>query len=372
MSPPPTYSGQVAAQLTKGQVDRLAVDDITVSVRHSEPVDVSALLLNSDGRVNTMGDLVFYNQPTGPGVQLSSGQAGLQIGLRALPATVEHVRVVLSLGDPQGHFGDYPPPQVRIEDSAQNPVYEYVIDGLGAESTVIAFDLDRVGGGWQVRVQGYGYPAGFAEMVKAHGVTVGGPVEEYGYRGPAVLDPGQQVSLRDMRKGDLAMVKMALGWDPMRVHGPRGLRDLEIDLDASALLFIGQNLVDVAFYQQLSSRDGSVRHSGDNLTGEGRGDDEVISVDLARLPQQISSVVFVVSSYAGHTFERVRNAYWRLVDGGTNVELARGNLRAGGSHTGMVVAKVDRDGNSWRLTAIGAPIQAGHPVEAVPHVTPYL
>ncbi len=363
----------MAAQLTKGQIDQLTVDELTVSVHHGEPVDVSALLLDASGRARGAGDLIFYNQPAGPGVRLVSGQSpGLSIALRQLPADVEHVRVTLTLEDPQAHFGDYDPPTVRIEGDGGRMVYEYVIDGLGREPTVIAFDLDRVGTAWQLRVLGHGYPAGFSELVTAHGVRVGAASEQQEYTGPAVLHPGQEISLRDIRPGELAKVNMALGWDPIRVQGPRGTRKLQIDLDASALLFIGHNLVDAAFFQQLSSRNGAVRHSGDNLTGEGQGDDEVITVDLTRLPQQVSAVVFVVTSYAGHTFERLRNAYWRLVDGTANAELARGNLRAGGAHTGMVVAKVTRDEGHWRLAAIGAPIQAGHPVEAVQQITPYL
>nr|WP_083905358.1 TerD family protein [Nocardia transvalensis] len=358
--------------MTKGQVDRLSVDDIVVSVRHGEPTDVSALLLNAGGRVRGEGDLVFYNQPTGAGVRLIPGQASLSIGLRQLPPDIEHVRVAVSLEDAQGRFGDHAPPQVRIDDAAGNLLYEYVIEGLGPESTVIAFDLDRTGPDWQVRVLGHGYPAGFAALVTAHGVHIGGAEAEPAYLGPAVLDPGQEVALHEIRKGELKMVKMAVGWDPMKVHGPRGLRELEIDLDASALLFVGQNLVDVAFYQQLSSRDGAVRHSGDNLTGEGKGDDEVITVDLGRVPPQVNTLMFVVSSYGGHTFERIRNGYWRLVDGSNNTELARGNLRGGGAHTGMVVAKVYREDGIWRLASIGAPIQAGHPVEAVQQVSPYL
>jgi stress response protein SCP2 len=363
----------VAAQLTKGQVDRLAVDDIVVSVLHSEPVDVSALLLNSAGRVRGENDLIFYNQPTGPGVRLVPEQSALAIGLRSLPPDIDHVRVALALGDPRSRFGDYPPPTVRIDDTAGNLVYEYVIDGLGAESAVIAFDLDRAGAAWQLRVLGHGYPAGFAALVRAHGVPVGEPgAAEQIYRGPATLRPGQEVALHEIRKDGLSLVKMALGWDPIRVNGPRGMREVRIDLDASALLFIGHDLVDVVFYQQLSSHDGAVRHSGDNLTGEGKGDDEVITVDLVRLPQQVTAIVFVVTSYAGHTFERVRNSFWRMVDGSSNAELVRGNLRVGGANTGMVVAKVYRDGGDWRLMAIGAPIQAAHPVETISQVMPYL
>jgi stress response protein SCP2 len=95
-------------------------------------------------------------------------------------------------------------------------------------------------------------------------------------------------------------------------------------------------------------------------------------VHLTNLPQRVTAVVFVVTSYAGHTFERVRNSFWRLVDGNSKAELVRGNLRSGGTHTGMVVAKVYREGTLWKLQAIGAPIQAGHPVEAVAQVTQFL
>ncbi|MCC3313265.1 TerD family protein [Nocardia africana] len=362
----------MAAQLTKGQVDRLTHDEVVVSVRHSEPVDVSALLLNSAGRVRDETDLIFYNQPAAHGVRLASGRPELSIGLRSLPPEIEHVRIVASLEEQQDHFGDYPPPQLVVADPSGNAVYEYTVDGLGEEPAVIVADLDRVGSTWQVRPLGHGFPAGFAALVTAHGVAVGGGADELPYRGPAVLAPGQEVALNQIRQGELSMVKMGVGWDPMKVHGPRGLRSLEIDLDASALLFVGQTLVDVAFYQQLSSRDGAVRHSGDNLTGDGKGDDEVITVDLARLPAPVTAVVFVVTSYAGHTFERIRNGYWRMVDGSSTAELARGNLRGGGPHTGMVVAKVYRDGGIWRVASIGAPIQAGHPVEAVPLVIPML
>ncbi len=359
---------QVGTQLTKGQADRLPVDEIVVTVEHSEPVDISALLLNAEGRVRDNADLIFYNQSSGPGVRLLSDGPQLRIASAALPADVAHVRLVVSLADPEDRFGDSAPPRLVVSDPGGRVVFEYIVDGLGAEPAAIVADLDRADGGWQVRPLGHGFPAGFQALVSAHGVGVGAGADDLPYRGPAVLAPGQEVALDQIRKGELSLVKMGVGWDPMKVHGPRGLRPLEIDLDASALLFVGRTLVDVAFYHQLSSRDGAVRHSGDNLTGDGKGDDEVITVDLSRLPAQVSAVVFVVTSYAGHTFERIHNGYWRMIDGATSAELARGNLHGGGPHTGMVVSKVYRDGSTWRVASIGSPIQAGHPVEAVPLV----
>lgn len=97
---------------------------------------------------------------------------------------------------------------------------------------------------------------------------------------------------------------------------------------------------------------------------------QLVAVDLTRLPAHVTAVVFVVTSYAGHTFERVRNAFWRLVDDATNTELARAKLRVGGAHTGMVVAKVRRAEGIWQFQALGAPIRAGHPVEAATQLDP--
>ena len=368
---PSTYHGPVAAQLTKGQIDRLTVEDLTVSVQHEASIDVSALLLTSAGQVRNQRDRIFYNQTTGPGVRLPAGQApGLSIELGSLPRDVDHVRVILNLTDQQAHFGDFAPPVVRIEGANGNPLYEYVIDDLGREGVVIALDLDRVGRGWQVNVLGYGYDAGFEALVTQHGIRVGGPEEaETSYRGPAELNPGQEIPLNHVRNGELSMVKMALGWDPVR--GPR-LRKVEVDLDASALVFAGHKVVDAALFSQLTSRNGAVRHSGDNVDGSGAGDDETITVDLARLPSQVTAVVFVVTSYKGHTFERVRHAFWRLDDGIVGMQLARGDLNAGGSHTAMIVAKVYRDGGPWRVASIGAPIDATHPLDTVEHVLRYL
>ncbi|WP_067676873.1 TerD family protein [Nocardia miyunensis] len=361
----------MAAQLTKGQIDHLTVGELTVSVQHGEPIDVSALLLNSAGQVRSQRDLIFYNQTTGPGVRLVPGQTpGVFIELRSLPRDVDHVRVILNLADQQAHFGDFGPPIVRVEGPGGNPLYEYVIDDLGREGVVVALDLDRVGGAWQLRMLGHGYDAGFEALVTGHGVRIGPPgQEDLGYRGPAELNPGQEVSLHHVRNGELTLVKMALGWDPVRQIG---MRKVEVDLDATALIFAGRNVVDAASFLQLSSRSGAARHSGDNVDGSGAGDDETITVDLARLPQQVTAVVFVVTSYKGHTFERVREAFWRLDDGVAGMQLARGNLRAGGAHTGMIVAKVYRDGSTWRVASIGVPIQATHPVEAVPEVVRYL
>ncbi len=179
---------------------------------------------------------------------------------------------------------------------------------------------------------------------------------------------GQQVVLRRDDGTALTTIRMGVGWDPVYVSGSAP----EVDLDASALMFAGDAIVDAAYYGQLISRDGSVRHRGDNLTGEGDGDDEVVVVDLTRVPDPVTAIVFVVTSYGGHTFEQISNAFCRLVDVATEAELANYTLRGGIPFTGMVMAIVHRTEGDWILEAIGEGIAAKHPSEAAARAAAFL
>ncbi|WP_040793038.1 TerD family protein [Nocardia paucivorans] len=189
---------------------------------------------------------------------------------------------------------------------------------------------------------------------------------------PVSLQKGQRVNLRKEDGGELTFVKMGLGWDPVRQRGMFGSRTVDIDLDASVVMFADMNPADVAYYGQLSSKDGSVRHQGDNLTGEGEGDDEVILVDLTRVPAHINTLIFIVTSYKGHTFAQVQNAFCRLVDGAGNAELARYTLAGGMPFTAMAMAKVFRAGTGWKMQAIGEGFNAKHPGEAIPQLGRFL
>ncbi|MFF7243745.1 TerD family protein [Embleya sp. NBC_00888] len=169
------------------------------------------------------------------------------------------------------------------------------------------------------------------------------------------MSKGQRISLDKPGGGELTMVRMGLGWDAIKRRGLFGSREKEVDLDASCVLFAENQPVDVCYFGQLTSKDGSVRHTGDNLTGHGDGDDESILVDLSRVPVHVDQIIFTVSSFQGQTFQEIENAFCRIVDETTNTELARYTLSGGGNYTGQIMAKLYRHGTAWKMAAIGEP-----------------
>jgi stress response protein SCP2 len=185
------------------------------------------------------------------------------------------------------------------------------------------------------------------------------------------LTKGQELALATEDGQPLSRLTMGIGWDKLPTAGAMGTGAPDVDLDASAVAFADGQLADLAFYNNLQTRDGSVVHLGDNLTGKGAGDDEVLTVDLSRVHRRIDTIVFLVSSYHGHTFEWINNAYCRLIDD-HGVELARFTLTGGLSQTGLAMAKIFRDGDQWKLRAIGEGIAVKIPTESVRALTPFL
>ncbi|GHF06254.1 MULTISPECIES: TerD family protein [Streptomyces] len=175
------------------------------------------------------------------------------------------------------------------------------------------------------------------------------------------LSKGGNVSLSKEAPG-LTAVTVGLGWDVRTTTGA------DYDLDASALLcdVSGRVLSDqhFVFFNNLSSPEGSVRHSGDNLTGGGDGDDEQIQVDLAAVPAQAARIVFPVSIYdaeqRGQSFGQVRNAFIRVVNQADGREIARYDLTEDAStETAMVFGEVYRHGGEWKFRAIGQGYASG-------------
>ncbi len=185
------------------------------------------------------------------------------------------------------------------------------------------------------------------------------------------LTKGQELALTTQDGQPLTRLLVGVGWDKERTAGFIGTGAPEIDLDASAVQFASGQLFDLAFYNNLQTRDGSVVHQGDNLSGRGEGDDERLTVDLGRVYEKVDTIVLLVSSYQGHTLEWINNAYCRLVDD-QDVELARVKLTGGVPQTGVALAKLVRDGEHWTLRAIGEGIAVTVPTESVKALRPYL
>jgi tellurium resistance protein TerZ len=178
------------------------------------------------------------------------------------------------------------------------------------------------------------------------------------------LTRGQEMALATADGEPLGKLRMGLGWDKVPGAGFIGTGAPDVDLDASAIQYAGEQLFDLAFFNHLETRDGSVVHLGDNISGRGEGDDEQITIDLDRVYPRVDTMLFLVSSYQGHTLEWVRNSYCRLVDE-HDEEIARFTLSEGVPRTGFMMAKMFRAGDQWRLRAIGQGIAVTVPTEAL-------
>lgn len=192
------------------------------------------------------------------------------------------------------------------------------------------------------------------------------------------LVKGQKISLAKESGGTLSQVVMGLGWDAVQkkkgfLGSVFGSSPTNIDLDASCALFDeNRNALDFVWFQQLKSRDGSIVHTGDNLTGDGDGDDEQILVDLTRVPANVKYLVFTVNSFQGQTFNEVENAFCRLVDSRTRKELARYTLTGGGNYTAMIMAKLYRHNGEWKMHAWGEPANGRVVEELLPAIAALL
>lgn len=178
---------------------------------------------------------------------------------------------------------------------------------------------------------------------------------------PVSLQKRQTISLAKESKGQLKSVQVGLGWDPVKKGGffssLLGGGGGDINLDASCAMFASNgDMLDLVWFRQLQSNCGSIRHSGDNLTGDGDGDDESIYVDLTKIPANVEYLAFTVNSFRGQTFNEVQNAFCRVVDD-KGVELGRYNLTEQGKHTGVLIASMARNGGDWTFTAHGKACQ---------------
>lgn len=179
---------------------------------------------------------------------------------------------------------------------------------------------------------------------------------------PISLKKGQKVDLTKGNKG-LNKIIVGLGWDTNNYEGNN-----DFDLDASAFVLGSDNKVltqeDFIFYGNLEHKAGCVVHTGDNLTGEGEGDDEQIIVEISKIPSNVAKIAFTVTIHEAQkrnqNFGQVANAFIRLVNEANNEELIRYDLGENFSiETALVVAEIYRHETEWKVNAIGSGFSGG-------------
>ncbi|WP_405596417.1 TerD family protein [Streptomyces sp. NBC_01410] len=383
--------------MTPGSNIPLSAPRVAVDVAAPVRLDVSGLLLTADGKVRSDDDFIFYNQPAGPGVSYRSGGGtapdAIVVDTSAVPPGIEKI-VVTASPDAAGQTfqGIEPTATLRNADDG-SALATFTPPQLGPETALVVVEIYRRNGVWKARAVGQGYANGLAGIATDFGVSVDeepaaapsaptpvapapvaaapavdprltAPVPPPPAAPPAAPAPGagkinldkgrvslqknQTVSLVKGGRPLLSQVKMGLGWEP-------AFRGKDIDLDASVIAYgPNRNHIDSCYFGKLSILNGAIKHSGDNLTGEGAGDDEVIVVDLGRLPADATGLVFTVNSFSGQKFTEVAKAYCRLIDAASGEELVRFDLTGAEPQTGVMMAKLIKQfSGEWEMTAIG-------------------
>ncbi|MFE0048148.1 TerD family protein [Streptomyces albireticuli] len=387
--------------MTPGSNIPLSVARVTVDVTAPVRLDVSGLLLTADGKVRSDDDFVFYNQPSGPGVTHRAASGGtpdsITVDTAAVPADIDKIVVTASPDAAGATFaGIEPTATVRGADDG-SVLATFTPPRLGTETALVVVEVYRRAGAWKVRAVGQGYANGLAGIATDFGVSVeepaaaaapaapvppaqppaaplhapaapvhapAAPAAPPAPPAPPVAAPGsgkvnldkgrvslqknQTVSLVKGGKPLTQSVKMGLGWEP--AWGSRA-----IDLDASVIAYgPDRNMIDACYFGKLQILNGAIQHSGDNLTGEGSGDDETITVHMDGLPPEVTGLVFTVSSFNGQKFNQVAKSYCRLLDARTNEELVRFDLTGSEPKTGVLMAKFIRQySGEWEMTALG-------------------
>ncbi|MFF1812977.1 TerD family protein [Streptomyces sp. NPDC058251] len=380
--------------MTPGSNIPLPVTRVTVDVAAPVRLDVSGLLLTADGKVRSDDDFIFYNQPAGPGVAYRSGGGtapdAITVDTTAVPPGIEKI-VVTASPDAAAQTFQGIEPTATIRNADDNSVLAtFTPPQLGSETALVIVEIYLRNGAWKARAVGQGYANGLAGIATDFGVSVEEPTPAPAAppaqtpvtpsappvdprltappvppvpptaaapaasgkinldKGRVSLQKNQTVSLVKGGRPLLSQVKMGLGWEP-------AYRGKDIDLDASVIAYGPQrNHIDSCYFGKLSIVNGAIKHSGDNLTGEGGGDDEVIVVDLGRLPQDVTGLVFTVNSFSGQKFTEVAKAYCRLLDAATGEELVRFDLTNAEAQTGVIMAKLIKQfSGEWEMTALG-------------------
>ena len=302
-------------------------------------IDASVIMLNANGKIPTKEEVIFFNHKDHPsgcvhhcGDNLVGGKMGgmddseqILVDLTRVPQNIDRIVFVVNIYNcvqRKQHFGMVENAYIRIVDK-------------GAGETIASYNLTEDYSGKTSMVVG--------EIFM-----------------PINLTKGQKISL-SKEAPNLKIALVGLGWDIKQYDS-----GADFDLDASIFLLDNTGKCahdsDFIFYNNLSS--GGVTHSGDNRTGEGEGDDEAVTIEFEKVPSYVEKIVVTVTIYEaqarGQNFGQVANAFVRLVDKQTGVELLRYDLGEDYStETAIVFAEIYRHNGEWKFSAVGSGFNGG-------------
>ncbi|BCM92263.1 general stress protein 16U [Abditibacteriota bacterium] len=379
--------------LSRGQKIRLAElsSSTQLQVRleckaAAQSFDFSCFGLDDNANLSDDRYFVFYNQKESPQneirlVSLDTNGATFSLNLTQLPSSIRRLVLVATI-DGQGNMSGLNAGRMVISDTS-GVVGEFSFTGrdFTVEKAIMVGEI-YFKSEWRVAANGQGFREGLSAVLRHFGgqeveetpqpvelkpKTASPPVAPPPVKqAPPVSQPvantgggvaltkvtlqkNQTISLSKMVPTGLRRIKLGLGWDP-------AMQGKSVDLDGSCIAFDAQKkVVETIWFGHLRSKDGTIQHSGDNLTGEGEGDDETITVELERLDPRITTLVFTINSFTGQKFSALKNAFCRVVNVDSRQELARYDLWQSGNVTGMIMAKITRENNEWKMTAIGEP-----------------
>lgn len=172
-----------------------------------------------------------------------------------------------------------------------------------------------------------------------------------------IIKTGEKIMLRDVANGDLPILVAGLGWDNAKKSGMINKfmkKEYEVDLDLSCVVYDDHDeRADTVWYAQLNSKDGAIKHAGDDTIGVTSGDDETIAVDMLKMRNRYKTLFFVISSFSGNRLKRVENCRLRLFDGRDGREVLR-YVQGGENSTAKVMLRLRReDEGGWSVKAMG-------------------
>jgi len=379
-------------------------------------LDTAAFMLGANGKVSSDEDFIFYGNlkhASGAvehkGDNLTGGSGGdaeqIKVDLSRMPQNVERVAFTATIYDAdtrKQNFGQVKNAYIRVvdEDHQQELLRYDLGEAFSVETAVVVGEIYRYKGEWKFNAIGSGYQGGLAALCGSFGVDVGegqgsaapapaaastpkpapAPTPDPAAPAPAQtpsqedrvlkigtkpvnLKKGQKISLEKNNGTTLKRAMVGLGWDPAENKGG-GFFSMftgNIDLDAMAILCTNGKLKekkDIVCFTNLEHPSGFVKHMGDNLTGEGEGDDEEIFVDLGKLPSRYDRIVFAVNIFhffkTKQHFGMIKNAFIRICDDETHKELCRYNLSENyNGKKAVIFGELYRENGKWLFKPVG-------------------